>query len=95
METTQTPEFKKWFKKVSDPIARRQILIRIARIEAGLMGDVESVGGGVSEVRIHLGQGYRLYFTVRGGELVILLCGGTKGSQDRDIGEAKKLAGRY
>jgi len=92
VETKQTSDFAKWLKGVRDPIARRQIAIRIARIEADNFGDVKSIGDGVSEVRIHVGAGYRLYFTRRGEELIILLCGGDKGSQDRDIRTAKHLA---
>lgn len=92
METQQTPAFAEWFESLRDRKAKSKIAGRIARIEIGLMGDVKSVGGGVSEVRIDFGPGYRLYFTRRGEQLIILLVGGDKSSQRRDIQLAKDLA---
>lgn len=92
METTQTPLFANWFAGLRDHKAQSKIASRIARIELGLMGDVKSVGGGVSEARIDFGPGYRLYFTRRGEQLIILLVGGDKSSQQRDIAKAKELA---
>ncbi|QEH80847.1 type II toxin-antitoxin system RelE/ParE family toxin [Sphingomonas sp. C8-2] len=92
MRTTQTPQFAKWIDGLKDRKAQTVIRVRIARVEGGLFGDVKSVGGGVSELRIAYGPGYRVYFTRRGDELVILLVGGDKGSQSRDIETAKKLA---
>ena len=92
METQQTLTFSDWLNNLRDVRAKTRIAIRIARIEAGLMGDVKSVGDGVSEVRIDFGPGYRLYFTRRGEELIILLCGGDKGSQAWDIAKAKEMA---
>ncbi len=68
------------------------IAARLMRLAEGLAGDVEPVGEGVSELRIHYGPGYRVYFQRRGDVLIILLCGGDKGSQARDIANAKKLA---
>lgn len=68
------------------------IAARLMRLAEGLAGDVEPVGEGVSELRIHYGPGYRVYFQRRGDVLIILLCGGDKGSQARDIAHAKKLA---
>lgn len=91
METRQTLAFSDWLNNLRDVRAKTRIAIRIARIEAGLMGDVKSLGDGVSEVRIDFGTGYRLYFTRRGEELIILLCGGDKGSQARDIAKAKEM----
>ena len=91
METRQTLAFSDWLNNLRDVRAKTRIAIRIARIEAGLMGEVKSVGDGVSEVRIDFGPGYRLYFTRRGEELIILLCGGDKGSQARDIAKAKEM----
>ena len=67
-------------------------MARIQRLEDGNPGDVAPVGDGVSEMRIHFGPGYRVYFVNRGGELIVLLCGGDKSSQGRDIEAAKKLA---
>ncbi len=65
--------------------------MRLTRAEAGNLGDVKSVGDNVSEMRLFVGKGYRLYFTIRGGELILLLCGGDKSSQQRDIKRAKAI----
>lgn len=65
--------------------------MRLTRAEAGNLGDVKPVGGAVSEMRIFEGKGYRIYFTIRDGKLVILLCGGEKSSQARDIQQAKEI----
>lgn len=92
METQQTPNFADWFVSLRDRKVQSKIAGRIARIEIGLMGDVKSVGGGVSEARIDFGPGYRLYFTRRGEQLIILLVGGDKSTQKRDIAKAKELA---
>jgi putative addiction module killer protein len=92
METQQTPAFADWFEGLRDRKAKSKIASRIARIELGLMGDVKSVGGGVSEARIAFGPGYRLYYTRRGEQLIILLVGGDKSSQRRDIAQAKEMA---
>lgn len=92
IEVRQTDVFAKWFKGLRDIRAKAQIIRRIDRATAGNLGEVRSIEDGVSEMKIDYGPGYRLYFTRRGLEGVILLCGGDKGSQDRDIREAKKLA---
>lgn len=92
METQQTPDFADWFDGLRDRKAKSKIAARIARFELGLMGDVKSVGGGVSEARIAFGPGYRLYFTIRRGALIILLIGGDKSSQRRDIRRAQEMA---
>lgn len=91
MKTKQTPQFAKWLKGLKDQRALRSITVRIARIEGGLLGDVKFFGG-IGELRIDVGAGYRVYFLKRGEELVILLCGGDKRSQDRDIAKAKEMA---
>lgn len=89
----QTDTFTKWFKKLRDGRARAVILKRLLRLrQTGLFGDVKSVGGGVSEMRITHGPGYRIYFTMRGEDVVILLVGGNKGSQERDIKRAQVMA---
>lgn len=75
-----------------DHEARRRILQRIARLELGLLGDVKTVGRGISELRVDHGPGYRVYFMRCGNELVILLCGGDKSTQTKDIERAKSLA---
>jgi putative addiction module killer protein len=93
MKIKETEKFTKWIGKVRDAMAAAAITKRIHRIERdGYLGDARSVGAGVSELRIDVGQGYRVYFTVRGKELVILICGGNKTSQDRDIKIAQKMA---
>jgi putative addiction module killer protein len=92
IEVRQTPEFRKWLLGLPDRQAAARITGRVARLEMGLFGDVKPVGGGVSELRIAYGPGYRLYFVRRGPVLVILLCGGDKGTQRRDIEKAKTLA---
>lgn len=75
--------------------AQRSPPARVFRVANGLLGDVEPVGQGVSELRIHYGPGYRVYFQQRGNELVLLLCGGDKSSQARDIETAKMLASQW
>ena len=88
----QTETFSAWLKDLRDARAKVKILARIQRLEDGNAGDVAPIGDGLSEMRIHFGPGYRVYYVNRGGELILLLCGGDKGSQQRDIEAAKKLA---
>lgn len=87
----RTDIFDKWLNNLRDRQAVLGILNRIARAEAGNFGDVKSVGDGVSEMRIFIGKGYRLYFHIRDNELLILLCGGDKSTQQKDIRKAKDL----
>ena len=75
-----------------DQTAKALIAARLLRLAIGFTGDIASVGEGVSELRVHFGPGYRIYFQMRGAEIVLLLCGGDKGTQDRDIKTAKQLA---
>jgi putative addiction module killer protein/probable addiction module antidote protein len=91
-EVFQTEVYAKWERNLSDSIARAAITARLARLAAGLPGDTQSVGDGVSELRVHYGPGYRVYFHKRGTRIIVLLCGGDKGSQRRDIAKAKELA---
>jgi len=91
-EVRQTERFAEWLGTLRDSNARIRIAARIRRMEMGNFGDVAPVGEGVSEMRVHHGPGYRVYFVQQGGEIVILLCGGDKSSQDRDIAKAKELA---
>lgn len=86
------PEFSAWLDGLADASVRGVVLARIKRLERGLMGDVEPVGEGVSELRIHVGAGWRLYFTQRGSQLIVLLVGGSKRTQKSDIKRAKALA---
>jgi len=94
IETRQSPEFADWFGSLHDRIARTRIAKRIALLEGGHFGDVKAVGGKVSELRIDHGPGYRVYFTRRGTALILLLIGGDKGSQRRDIAKARQIAAR-
>ena len=86
------PAFTIWLNKLPDASVRGVVAARIKRRELGLMGDVQPVGDGVMELRIHLGAGWRLYFTQRGVQIVVLLVGGSKRTQKRDIERAKALA---
>jgi putative addiction module killer protein len=86
------PGFTAWLDELKDEMLRGAIVARIKRLERGLMGDVQPVGEGVSELRIHLGAGWRLYFTQRGKQLIVLLVGGSKRTQKKDIKRAKALA---
>ncbi|MBC8791257.1 MAG: addiction module antitoxin RelB [Tagaea sp. CACIAM 22H2] len=92
IEIRQTAIFAKWFASLRDRQARARIAVRIDRLALGNPGDVKPVGAGVSEIRIDSGPGYRVYFTRRGAEIVILLAGGDKSTQGRDIARAKELA---
>lgn len=92
IEIKQTATFMTWESRLKDQRAKAAIAARIFRLANGLAGDVAPVGHGVSELRIHYGPGYRVYFQQRGSEIVILLCGGDKASQAKDIEAAKRLA---
>jgi putative addiction module killer protein len=86
------PEFTRWLEALPDAAVRGVVLARIKRLSLGLMGDVAPVGDGVSELRIHMGAGWRVYFVQRGKEVIVLLVGGSKRSQTADIKRAKALA---
>ena len=93
MKVRQTEDFATWLTKLRDAEGRKRIVARIVRVAStGNFGDFRSVGDGVSELRIHSGPGYRVYYTLRGADVVLLICGGDKGSQDRDIEKAKEMA---
>lgn len=92
MDTRKTEEFSKWLDGLNDIQARARVMVRIERLTMGNPGDVKAVGEGILELRIHYGPGYRVYYKQRGSELVILLAGGDKGSQSRDIKIALRLA---
>jgi putative addiction module killer protein len=91
-EVRQTDIFADWLARLGDVNAKARILARIRRLELDNPGDVKSVGGGVSEMRIDYGPGYRVYLTRRAHTIVILLCAGDKSSQRRDIKLAQQLA---
>ena len=84
--------FLRWLTRLRDKRAQAQILVRIDRMEEGNFGDHRSVGGGVSELRVNVGQGYRIYYTIRQQRVVVLLCGGDKASQSSDIRRAQQMA---
>lgn len=88
-----TIEFDNWIDGLRDPSAKAKIATRILRVQSGLLGDWKTVGDGVSELRVDHGPGYRLYYTLRGQTVVILLCGSTKRDQNRAIKLAKTLSG--
>jgi putative addiction module killer protein len=92
IEVRQTSLFAEWLAALKDNRARARIADRLLRAALGNLGDWESVGEGVIELRIHYGPGYRLYAVRRGAELIVLLCWGDKTSQARDIKRAKALA---
>lgn len=90
-EIRQTATYSAWFENLRDRAAKSRINIRIRRLSLGNPGDVKPVGEGVCELRVDFGPGYRVYFVQRGSEYIVLLAGGDKSSQDRDIREAKVL----
>jgi putative addiction module killer protein len=92
IEIRQTAEFEEWLDGLADKTAASRITQRIVRVGNGLLGDVRSVGGGVSELKVDHGPGYHVYFVQRGAVLIVLLCGGDKRTQRRDIAKAKVLA---
>lgn len=91
----QTELFEKWHESVKDQKAKIAIARRIERVEHGNLGDAKTLGNGISEMRIDIGAGYRVYFTVREKFIVILLAGGTKSSQQSDIKKAIELAKEF
>jgi len=92
VNVTWTTTFRKWLDDLSDPIAAALIAARIARLREGLFGNVRSLGSGLAEMKIDHGPGYRVYYVRRGQELILLLCGGDKSTQSRDIARARALA---
>jgi len=92
MRIRKTNIFKKWLRKLNDSRARYRINIRLKRLEEGNPGDVKPTGEGITEMRIDYGQGYRVYYKDIGNEIIILLCGGDKSTQEENIARAKKIA---
>lgn len=88
----RTDEFDRWLRGLRDAKGKGRIVARVERLESGHLGDVAPVGGGISEMRIHFGPGYRVYFKQQ-GETATLLYGGDKDSQQNDIAKAKEIAG--
>ena len=94
LEVLASPEFETWLDRLGDIRAQRRISDRLLRVAGGLMGDVKYFDG-IGELRVDYGPGYRLYFVRRGQRVVVLLCGGDKASQARDIAKARVLAKEY
>lgn len=94
-EIKQTDTFRKWRLRLKDERTRALIASRLDRLAFGHAGDVKPVGDGISELRIHYGPGYRIYFQKRGKTIIVLLCGGDKSTQTRDITTAKRLANEW
>jgi putative addiction module killer protein len=92
IEIRQTAVFASWHAGLEDETTRARIAQRIDRLQRGNPGDVRPVGGGVSEMRLDFGPGYRLYYTRRGKALIVLLCGGDKSTQKKDVRTAKAMA---
>ena len=92
IQIQQTEHYARWFAALKDRTARARIDIRIRRLSLGNPGDVKSVGRGICELRIDHGPGYRVYFVQRGTQIIVLLAGGDKSSQSRDISVAMELS---
>lgn len=92
IEIKQTETFRKWRTRLKDERVRGLIASRIDRLAFGHAGDVKSIGQGISELRIHYGSGYRVYFQKRGNRIIVLLCGGDKNTQEKDMKAAKRLS---
>ena len=95
VEIIKSAAFDRWFRKLRDPKAKARIQMRIRRLGLGNPGDVQPIGGGLSEMRIDYGPGYRVYYMKSGSVLVVLLCGGDKRTQQTDINRAKRLAAEW
>ena len=94
VEVRYSAEFRKWLDGLRDANAYARIVQRVRRMERGNAGDVKSIGGGLHEMRIDYGPGYRVYFVYEGSAVVILLCGGDKDTQASDVKRARALAGK-
>lgn len=92
IEVRQTEEFSRWLHRLKDSNAVVRIVARIRRMELGNLGDSKSLRGGLMEMRIDYGAGYRVYYVRRGAAIVILLCAGDKRTQQRDIKQAREIA---
>lgn len=95
VEIVTTGAFRIWFERLRDEQAKARIQSRLDRAAMGNLGDWKPVGGGVSEMRLTHGPGYRIYFTQRGRVLIVVLAGGTKSTQSADIARAKEIAAQF
>lgn len=95
VEVVRTEDFDQWLRKLKDKAGRLRILKRIDRLVNGNPGDVKSIGSGVSELRLDVGPGYRVYYLRDGDVLILLLCGGDKSTQQNDIDKAHRLAEQW
>lgn len=95
MQVRRTLEFTEWLKNLRDRSAKAKILARIDRLEDGNVGQSRSIGGGIVELKIDFGPGYRVYYVQRGSTLILLLCGGDKDSQKDDTRLARRLASEF
>ncbi|MDE8702092.1 type II toxin-antitoxin system RelE/ParE family toxin [Adlercreutzia equolifaciens] len=92
----QTDEFEEWLKRLKDTNARARISVRLRRVSlTGNLGDAKPVGDSIYELRVDYGPGYRVYYSQRGKEILLLLIGGDKSSQQKDIAKAKKINAEY
>jgi putative addiction module killer protein len=92
IEVVKSATFDRWLRKLGDRRAAARVQVRIDRLASGNAGDVKPVGGGISELRITFGPGYRVYYLQEGQRLIVLLCGGDKSTQERDIKQAQEIA---
>ena len=92
VEVVRSATFDRWLRRLKDRRAAARVQVRIDRLAAGNPGDVKPVGSGISELRIDYGPGYRAYYMKEGQRLILLLCGGDKSSQQKDVEEAKRIA---
>ena len=92
VDVVKSATFDRWLRKLKDRRAIARVQVRIDRLVAGNPGDVKPVGEGISELRIAYGPGYRVYYLQEGSRLILLLCGGDKSSQQKDIEDAKRIA---
>lgn len=95
VDILKSSTFDRWFRKLKDRRAKARIQMRIDRLALGNPGDAEPIGEGLSEMRIDYGPGYRVYYMQRGKVLIVLLCGGDKRTQQRDIENAKAIAAEW
>jgi putative addiction module killer protein len=87
-----TAEFDEWLASLKDRVGKAKIILRLQRLELGNAGDHAPVGNGVNELRVHSGPGYRVYYKQTGKAIIVILCGGDKSTQDKDIKRAKEVA---